>query len=199
MTTSSTPGSPPGVFLEVCEALHAHRWRPEMEVHDLPSPQRIAPHSVAIEADVVVEGTDVGAGRFVLLHDPNGNEAWEGRYRCVTFARADVDLSMVTDPCLAEVGWSWLTEALEVRGAAHRAAAGTVTSVASQSFGSIDTEPDRCEVEIRASWTPEITGADAISPHLSAWQDLLCMTAGLAPVPEGVALLTPRLTPFRSR
>lgn len=171
--------------------MRSHLWRPELQVHDLPSPQRLAPYAIAIEADVVVDHADVGAGRLVLLHDPAGNDSWQGTYRCVTFARADVDMSMVADPYLADVGWSWLTDALEVRGARRTEEAGTVTSVASRSFGSMDHEPDRCEVEIRASWTPQFTGG-GIEPHLNAWQDLVCMTAGLAPVLEGVAVLSPR-------
>lgn len=197
--SASTPSGPvPEEFAAARDAVRSQVWRPQVQVHDLPSPQRIAPFALAIEADVVVDHQEVGTGRLVLLHDPNGNEAWEGTYRCVTFARADVDISMVTDPYLAEVGWSWLTDALEQRDASHRAVAGTVTSVASRSFGEMDADPDRCEVEIRASWTPEITRASGIAPHLEAWQDLLCMTAGLAPLPDGVALLTPRLRSGRA-
>ena len=77
-------------------------WRPELEVDEMPAPQRIAPFSAAVAADVLVGGEEVGSGRLVLLHDPAGNAAWEGTFRCVTFARADVDPEMVTDPLLAQ-------------------------------------------------------------------------------------------------
>ena len=66
-------------------------WRSELHVEELPAPQRIAPYSAAITADVVANGDEVGSGRFVLLHDPAVNAAWQGTFRCVTFARADVD------------------------------------------------------------------------------------------------------------
>ena len=47
-------------------------------------------------------GEELGSGRFVLLHDPAGNTAWQGTFRCVTFARADIDPEMVTDPLAAQ-------------------------------------------------------------------------------------------------
>ena len=73
----------------------------------------IAPFASALSADVTVDGDDVGTGRLVLLHDPAGNDAWEGTFRCVAYARAEIDPEMANDPLLAEVGWSWLSEALD--------------------------------------------------------------------------------------
>ena len=94
------------------------------------------------------------AGRLVLLHDPAGNAAWQGTFRCVTFARAEVDPEMVSDPLLAQVGWSWLLDALASHGAEFVAPSGTVTSVSSESFGGMADEDPSAEVEVRASWTP---------------------------------------------
>ena len=102
--------------------------------------------------------SEVGSGRLVLLHDPAGNAAWQGTFRCVTFARADVDPEMVTDPLLASVGWSWLIDALASHGAEYSAPSGTVTSVSSESFGGMADEPPRAEIEVRASWTPAARG-----------------------------------------
>lgn len=192
MSAHLPPDSGGTGFAELSRELVEHRWRPEVEVEQIPSPQRIAPHSVAVAADVVVDDEELGNGRLVLLHDPAGNDAWEGTYRCVTFARAEVDLEMVTDPLLADVGWSWLTEALERQGARYVAASGTVTAVASRCFGEMRDEPDRAEVEIRASWTPLIGPGDPITPHLAAWQELLCTTAGLPELPPGVVMLGSR-------
>lgn len=172
--------------------LFKHWWRSEVSVEPIPSPQRIAPHSAAITADVTVDDQEVGSGRLILLHDPAGNEAWQGTFRCVTFARADVDLEMVTDPLLADVAWSWLLEALETRGASHIAPSGTVTAVSSRAFGGMSEEPDRAEVEIRASWTALLDDGESFAHHLAAWQDLLCQTAGLPPLPEGVVMLGSR-------
>ena len=97
--TDATPA--PDAFRRAVAGLLSAAWRPELLVEEIPAPQRIAPFSAAITADVLVGGEEVGSGRLVLLHDPAGNAAWQGTFRCVTFARADVDPEMVTDPLLA--------------------------------------------------------------------------------------------------
>ena len=170
-------------------------WRPELVIEEMPAPQRIAPFSAAVTADVIVAGEDVGSGRLVLLHDPAGNAAWEGTFRCVTFARADVDPEMVTDPLLARVGWSWLVDALAGHGAAYGAPSGTVTSVASESFGGMAQEAPRAEIEVRASWTPQLVEGAGLGAHLAAWAELLCTTAGLPPLPAGVVPMPSRRSP----
>ena len=170
-------------------------WRPELDVDEMPAPQRIAPFSAAVAADVLVGGEEVGSGRLVLLHDPAGNPAWEGTFRCVTFARADIDPEMVTDPLLAQVGWSWLLDALAAHGADFDAPSGTVTSVASESFGGMAEDAPRAEIEVRASWTPHLVDGIGLAPHLAAWAELLCTTAGLPPLPAGVVPMPSRRVP----
>lgn len=170
------------------EQLRAARFRSEMFVEEMPAPQRIAPHASALSADVTIDGEDVGTGRIVLLHDPAGNDTWGGTFRCVAYARAEVDPELVSDPLLAEVGWSWLTEALESHGASYAAPSGTVTCVSSESFGGMAGEPATAQVEIRASWTPE----GDLTAHVEAWGELLCTASGLPPVPEGVATMPSR-------
>ena len=174
------------MFDDAAATLLAMPWRPELTIEEIPAPQRIAPQAVAIAADVDESGEEVGNGRLVLLHDSQGNPAWDGTFRCVTFARASVDPEMVADPLLAEVGWSWLMDALSRHGAEYAAPSGTVTAVSSQSFGSMEDDPGRAEVEIRASWTPILAEGRGIVAHIEAWQDLLCMVAGLPLLPEGV-------------
>jgi hypothetical protein len=189
----------PEEFRRAVDALATAVWRPELAVEDIPAPQRIAPWSAAITADVLVGDDEIGNGRLVLLHDPAGNDAWQGTFRCVTFARADVDPEMVTDPLLASVGWSWLLDALEAHGATYTAPSGTVTSVASESFGGMADHDPRAEVEVRASWTPVLTDGEGLAAHLAAWAELLCTTAGLPPLPAGVVMMPPRRgTPSRS-
>ncbi len=184
-------------FSSLAAGLLRHPWRRELEVEEIPAPQRIAPFSAAIAADVLLGGDEVGNGRLILLHDPAGNDAWDGTFRCVTYARADVDLEMVTDPLLAEVGWSWLTDALEGHAAEYTAASGTVTAVSSRAFGGMSDSPDRAEVEIRASWTALIETSRDLASHLDAWQDLLCMTAGLPPATAEVVVLGTRARSVR--
>ena len=79
----------PRLFDEAVAALQAMHWRPELVIEEIPAPQRIAPHAVAVAAEVVSGGEDLGNGRLVLLHDPAGNPSWDGDFRCVTYARAD--------------------------------------------------------------------------------------------------------------
>jgi hypothetical protein len=189
---SGAPPNPPE-FQEAVRAMGEARMRPEVLCEPMPAPQRIAPYAAALSADVTVDGDDLSTGRIILLHDPAGNDSWDGTFRCVAYARAEIDLEMITDPALADVGWSWLTEALAAHGATYAAASGTVTRVATDSFGSMAEDAGSAQIEIRASWTPQLVDdrLDIIS-HVEAWGELLCTAAGLPPVPEGV-------TPMPSR
>jgi len=161
---------------------------------EVPAPSRIAPYAVAMSAEVVTaelpdEGDELASGRFVLLHDPSAPEPWDGVWRVVTFARAELEPELATDPALGGVGWSWLLDALAQHDAPYVAEGGTVTRVVSESFAGLADRPATVEMEIRASWTP--TGPD-LGVHLQAWADLLCMIAGLPPLPEGVVALPGR-------
>jgi hypothetical protein len=183
----------PTLFDSVVAEIRSMVWRGELTIEEIPAPAKIAPYSVAISADLEIAGEGVGSGQLVLLYNPDGNESWDGEFRCVTFARADVDPEMVADPLLVDVGWSWLVDALERNGASYVAPSGTVTAVSSKSFGAIGDQPQRSEVELRASWTPQLDDPAAITAHLSAWSELLCLTAGLPPLPEGVVSISRRV------
>jgi Protein of unknown function (DUF3000) len=171
------------------DELRTARFRPEVVWEEVPAPQRVAPFSAAISADVVVDDLELATGRLVLLHDPDGHDTWQGTFRCVAYVRAEIEAEMVTDPLLAAVGWSWLTEALDAEDAAYTAPSGTVTRVASESFGGMAAEPARAEIELRASWTPLDA---AIGRHARAWSELLCTAAGLPPPTPGVVAVPGR-------
>ncbi|MGO0576755.1 DUF3000 domain-containing protein [Ornithinimicrobium panacihumi] len=172
--------------------------RPELVLEEVPAPTRLAPHAVALSGEVIpsrLEDDEESAatGRFVLLHDPSGPEPWEGTWRIVSYAKAQMEPEVGHDPLAGQAGWSWLTDALDAADLAWTAPAGTVTCVTSESFGAlVDREPS-VELEIRASWTPDLTpGREAVElqAHLGAWGDLLCTLAGLPPLPEGVVALS---------
>jgi hypothetical protein len=184
----------PEAFRTAVAQMRAARLRPEIFCEEMPAPQRIAPFASALSADVTVDGEDVGTGRLVLLHDPAGNDAWDGTFRCVAYARAEIDPEMANDPLLGEVGWSWLSEALAAHHADYTAPSGTVTKVSSESFGSMSDEDASAQLEIRASWTPTEgpDGSFDLGPHVEAWAELLCTASGLPPVPEGVTSMPSR-------
>ena len=180
----------PQEFVRAVEQLRNARVRPEVALEQMPAPQRIAPYARAVTADVIVEGEELATGRLVLLHDPAGNEAWQGTFRCVAFARAEIEPEMITDPLLPAVGWSWLTDALLAYACDFSAASGTVTTVMSEGFGGMAEDGSKAEIEIRASWTP----AGDLGPHVEAWAELLCTAAGLPPLPPGVVSMPARRT-----
>lgn len=185
-------------FDDAVAAIRAVRMRPELHWEEAPAPTRIAPHTVAITADVEVGDDDLATGRLVLLHDPAGHDSWEGTFRFVAYVRADIEAELVNDALLGSVAWTWLAEALAGRGADHHALSGTVTRVSSQGFGGMADDPAQAQVEIRASWTPtpladdDAPDGDAVAAHVLAWADLLATAAGLPNVPDGVSTIAPR-------
>ena len=52
------------------------------------------------------------SGRLILLHDPAGQDAWEGTFRLVCFVQARLEREQLGDEMLPMIAWSWLTEAL---------------------------------------------------------------------------------------
>ncbi len=169
-------------FDQLIAPLLALKPRGEILLETVPAPQKLAPHALAMTADVL---EDAATGRFVLLHDPATQEGWGGQWRCVTFARAAIDLEMASDPLLPEIGWTWLLESLKKNGCEFSSPSGTVTRVASASFGALEDREEDSEIEIRASWTP--TSGNELVNHVNAWLELLAMTAGLEPIPQGVS------------
>jgi hypothetical protein len=186
-TESAAPPTPPEIFRAAVESLTNTGVRAEVRVEPLRPPQRLAPFSYAVSAEIIdAAGNDLATGRLVLLHDPDGHEAWDGVLRLVAYASAELDDEMGIDPMLPAVGWSWLTDSLDDREAAYRAAGGTVTQTTSTRFGDVHGPTTSVSIELRASWTADT--AD-LAPHLQAFVDLLCTAAGLPP--EGVTVLSP--------
>lgn len=164
--------------------------RPEFTVDEGPAPQRLAPHAVALNAELAAEEDDAVSGRFVLLHDPDGVDEWGGNFRAVVFVKAPIEEDLIADPMIHEVGWSWMTEALSINAAAYDQLGGTVTRTSGQSFGSMSERPTEGYLEIRGSWTPAASGASPVEEemdrHVSAWLALLALCAGLPPLPVDV-------------
>jgi len=184
----SDASAPPLEFRRAVAQLAAVRPRPELLITAIDAPPRLAPYTWAfgVEADPGRPATDDldepdTSGRLILLHDPAGQDAWDGVFRLVCFVQARLEAGQVGDEMLHDVGWSWLTEALEQHGAEHTALGGTITQTSSVRFGErADPGAPRRDddVELRASWTP---GND-LTRHAEAFCVLVASAAGLPPV-----------------
>lgn len=175
----------PESFRAALESLREPKIRPEVKLTEVPAPSRLAPFSLALNAEVFLpqdlDDTPIALGRFVVLHDPAGQPSWGGEFRVVTFAQSTLEPDIGHDPLLPGVAWSWVEENISAQ--PHtRALGGTVTAVTSESFGELSAQEGRVELEIRASWT---TGQN-LGPDLTAWSQLLCTVAGIPPLPVGV-------------
>ncbi|WP_335983474.1 MULTISPECIES: DUF3000 domain-containing protein [Streptomycetaceae] len=178
-----SPDEAPFSFRRAVDGLRTARLRSEVRIEEVPAPRRLASYAFALEATVLADGEELADGRLVLLHEPDGHDAWHGEFRVVTLARAELEPEMAGDPLLPEVSWSWLTGALATRGAGYHEPSGTVSRASSHYFGALADRRDDTQIEIRASWTPyerPEAGPDTAA-HLVAWCDLLCACAGLPP------------------
>lgn len=161
--------------------------RHEIDLGPIRPPQRLAPFSHAVGAEVrhdeskpVPEQSEGDAfGRLILLYDPQADEALNGTFRLVAYIQADLDESVAADPLLPEVAWSWLREALESRSVEIESLGGTVTATTSVRYGDIAGPPRAHQLEMRASWTPQ---EGTVGHHVEAFSELLANAAGLPPV-----------------
>ncbi len=165
----------------------------DLTFEDVPPPKRLAPYAAAMAATVQRDNADVAWGRLVLLYDPAGQQGWDGFFRLVAYVRADVEPEMAADPLLGEVGWSWLSEALDTHVPGYAVPSGTVTRVITEGFGAKRDELPLTGFELRASWSPvgpegphgsagnsDLDSID-LSAHIAAWCDCLSAAAGLEP------------------
>jgi hypothetical protein len=195
------------------------RERPEIAFEKQPPPRKLAPFAAAIGATVHEPeagprsgagpgsqfahdpDAEIGWGSFVLLYDPAGQTGWAGPFRMIAYVRADLEEEIAADPLIGQVGWSWLTEALDARTTGYRQTSGTVTRVVTEGFGAKEDQPVATGFELRASWSPATPGLGIpveahrappdLDGHLAAWCDALCAASGLPPLPAGVSALRP--------
>jgi len=195
---ATAPGDPAAGFRVLEAELRAERdqlcgLRPGLSFEDVPAPRTLAPYASALAATVQVDGSDVASGRLVLLYDPAGQDGWAGPLRVIAYIHADLEPEIAQDPLIGQVGWTWLTEALDSHTDGYAEPSGTVTTEVTEGFGAKETEPAVTGFELRASWSPAGTGPGAgpgaLDGHLVAWCDALCAAAGLPPL--GATALRP--------
>jgi hypothetical protein len=180
--------------------------RRDLNFEDVAAPKRLAPYATAIAATIQRDDADVAWGRLVLLYDPEGQHGWDGAFRLVAYIRAEVEPEIAADPLLGEVGWSWLSEALDGHVPGYAVPSGTVTRVITEGFGAKRDEVPLTGFELRASWSPVAPGEEDrgekkpgqgsgqgsgrgpghldkldLSAHIAAWCDCLAAAAGLEP------------------
>jgi hypothetical protein len=160
--------------------------RDDLELESWPAPKRLAPQAVALAVTAFRDGEEAGEGKLMLLYDPAGQDGWTGTFRIVVQVQADVDEEMAADPLLGEVGWSWLTDALELHAPGYAAPSGTVTRVITEGYGAKSDDPPSTGFELRASWCPADDDGDdgddvaaEIGGAVVAWCELLASAAGL--------------------
>src|SRR5579862_5745559 len=215
LTAADTPADSAGSPAEVTFAAAVAAFQQgrddladrNLAFEDVAAPKRLAPYATAMAAAVQRDGEDVAWGRLVLLYDPDGQESWDGVFRLVAYIRAEVEPEIAADPLLGEVGWSWLSEALDQQVPGYAQPSGTVTRVITEGFGSKRDEVPLTGFELRASWSPAPPGRSTrntrskrsgrsarasgsgepgldvldLPAHIAAWCDCLSAAAGLEP------------------
>jgi hypothetical protein len=167
--------------------------RDDLDLEDWPAPKRLAPHAAVLAATAYRGDEEAGTGRLILLHDPAGQDGWTGTFRLVIQVHAEVEEEMAADPLLGEVGWSWLTDALDEHAPGYGAPSGTVTRVITEGYGGKADEPPSTGFELRASWSPDDNAiADEVRGAVLAWSDVLVAASGLPVQPLGTRALAPR-------
>ncbi|WP_431709579.1 DUF3000 domain-containing protein [Glutamicibacter uratoxydans] len=199
----------PQAFTQALTELSHAKVREELSIVEIPAPQRLAPFALALSGEVSAKSgqghgdygqeftqtpflnadQDLATGRFVLLYDPASQDLWNGNFRVVTYIRARLEEEMGQDAMLGAVAWSWFEEALRGRHAQYHSAGGTATRVISESFGQMASDEAQVDIELRVSWSP---ASGELGSHLSAWADMVCIFAGLPPLPDGVQQLPMR-------
>ena len=72
-------------FERLIAQLRTFTPRAEVVLEEVPAPQKLATYAFAFSADVsngllAGDEDEIASGRFVLLHEPGGQESWEGEF-----------------------------------------------------------------------------------------------------------------------
>ena len=175
------------VFKSMLEGISSISPRPDVAIAQIPSPKGIAPEAIAISAEVVhTTASDHGVSRLVFCRDESMPEGWHSAFRIIGYAKSPIELDMAKDDFTSSMPWEWLKDTLSKNGASFEHEAGTTTTVISTGHGSLVSQPQHAELEIRASWAPV---DENLAGHLVAWIELLALISGLPPADEKVVRL----------
>ena len=168
----------PAQFAAATMGINADLMRPELETHQIPAPEKIAPNALAFSThkpNPAETPNNRAAGRIVFLHDPEEFETWGSNMRVIAYGKSPLETDVADQGDYAQYWWGTLELALKTHGARYINGAGTITKMISTGVGSLEGEPVHSEVELRASWSPV---DDDLAPHFAAWQNLIAEMAG---------------------
>ncbi len=177
--------TPPAEFQTALASIESARLRADLVIDRIPAPTGLAPWSspsrrTSTRRRTAPSPTSAQDASFCSTTRTSPRHG-AGAFRIVCFAQAPLETEIGLDPFLAEVAWSWLTDALDQRGAQYDSASGTATKIISTGFGELARQGDGAKIELRASWTP--LEAD-VSAHVEGWCELVCMLAGFRRQPR---------------
>ena len=156
---------PPAEFIAALESIRRADIAEAVACKEISAPRSLAPYSAGIAFD-----TPATNCTLIILYDASEPNGWQSRFRLVIALNADVENDMVAEEMLSQVAWSWLLESLDDAGAGYHSASGTVTRIISESFGMKGSNPERGQLEIRASWSPF---SEELTPHIEAISQLV--------------------------
>jgi len=143
-------------------------------------PQRLAPYSYALGAEVSIpdrrsspNGPRRRLGRLILLHDPDGSEAWDGTMRLGRYHPATWTPPRPSTRCCPRwrgAGWSTRSTPGRARHSSRRHGHGHHLC----RYGDISGPPRAHQLEMRASWT-------ATSLELGTHVQAFCEVSSNAP------------------
>lgn len=165
-------------FKAALESIRECKLSKKLKFEEIPGPAKMAPYTAAIAAETVAQdlgGRPMGTGRLVILYDPEQPAGWPTPWRCVALVSADTDPELAEDPCIGQVAWSWLSEALEDNRCQYAGLLGSVTTEMTATFGGLKLSSSLAHLQIQASWSPY---SEDMGPHLLAWSDTLLLAAG---------------------
>ena len=168
----------PPQFAVAVQGINYSLLREELETHQIPAPEKIAPNALAFSThkpNPAETPSNRAAGRIVFLHDPKEFETWGSNMRVIAYGKSPLETDVADQGDYAQYWWGTLELALKSHGAKYVNGAGTITKMISTGVGALDGEPVHSEVELRASWSPT---EDDLAPHFAAWQNLIAEMAG---------------------
>ena len=101
--TDFPPAAPAyDAFEAAARSLREAELRRDLTAEEIPAPAGVAPRAIAFAGDVHPpdHGIDsqLGTGRFILLHDPEQPEPWDGDFRIVVYAQAPLEREIARYP-----------------------------------------------------------------------------------------------------